>query len=51
MNAKTPPQEADSHEYIYVKWFRHWKTGKVIRASWFGKKAFRLKVKRRSSDQ
>ena len=30
---------------IYVKWFRHWRTGKVIRAEDFGKQAFAIRVK------
>ena len=30
---------------IYVKAFRHWRTGKIIHAGAFGKKAFRIEVK------
>lgn len=39
----------DGYEYIWVKHFRHHKTGKLIRAADFGKDAIRLKVKRRSA--
>ena len=30
--------------YIFVKWFKHPKTGQVIYASDYGKKAFRIWV-------
>ena len=30
---------------IFVKSFRHWKTKKIIHASQFGRKAFRLRIK------
>lgn len=30
---------------VFVKWFRHWRTGKVIRAEDFGKQAFAIPVK------
>lgn len=28
--------------YIFVKWYKHSKTGKIINASDYGKKAFRI---------
>lgn len=34
-------------EYIYVTQFRHPKTGRIIRARDYGKKAFRFPVKRK----
>lgn len=38
---------SEAEEYVYVKAFRHWRTGKIVRASDFGKQAFRIRVKRR----
>jgi len=29
----------------FVKWFRHWRTGRIIRASDYGLKAFPIPVK------
>ncbi len=29
----------------FVKWFRHWKTGEIIRAEKYGYKAFPLPLK------
>lgn len=37
----------DDYEYIFVKSFFHKKLGKRIYASQCGKKAFRLRVKRK----
>jgi hypothetical protein len=37
---------ADTEEVeVFVKSFRHWKTKKIIHASQFGRKAFRLRIK------
>ncbi len=30
--------------YIFRKYFRHPKTGRIIYASWYGKKAFKIWV-------
>ena len=38
-------KQNESEEYIFVKSFRHHKTGKVIHASQCGKTAFRIKVR------
>jgi hypothetical protein len=35
------------YEVIFVKWYRHAKTGKIIHASAYGKKAFAIKVKKK----
>lgn len=41
---------ADTEEVVvFVKSFRHWKTKKIIHASQFGRKAFRLRIKVRRS--
>lgn len=29
---------------IFVKWFRHWETGQILRAEDYGKKAFAIPV-------
>ena len=41
------PVENDPYEYVYVKWFRHRQTGKIIRAEQYGLKAFRLRVRKK----
>ena len=38
----------ENEEYIFVTSFRHPSTGKRIYASQFGKKAFRIAVKKKS---
>lgn len=30
---------------IFVKWFRHWRSGKIIYAEDYGKHAFAIRVK------
>ena len=32
--------------YIFVKWFKHPKTGKILYASNYGKKAFKILLNR-----
>jgi hypothetical protein len=42
MNQKQDNQRKGT--VIFVRWFRHWKTGKIIRAEDYGKKAFAIPV-------
>jgi hypothetical protein len=45
-NSRSSDASADIEEVeIFVKSFRHWKTKKIIHASHFGRKAFRLRIK------
>lgn len=38
-------QQSTDKKVIFVKWFRHWRTGKVIHAEDYGKQAFAIPVK------
>ena len=42
------PRDDDDFEYIFVASFVHKKTGKRIFASSYGKKAFRIRIKKKS---
>lgn len=33
--------------YVYVAWFRHWRSGKIIYASEHGLRAFRIPIRKR----
>jgi len=35
------------YELVFVSYFRHWKTGKLIRARDYGYEAFPLRIKKR----
>lgn len=44
MNDTQPPTPTD---IVFVKQFRHWRSGKIIRAEDYGKKAFPIRVRRK----
>ncbi len=38
-------QKPSDKKVIFVKSFRHWRSGKIIRAEDYGKQAFAIRVK------
>ena len=50
MPANQPePKAPRGFRWIFVKQFKHWRTGKIIRAEDHGKKAFRFLVRERTA--
>lgn len=47
-HSKKQHDSNDEYEVIFVKSFRHPKTGKVIRAADFGKSAFPIRVRKKT---
>ena len=43
--SKPEPTAPRGFRWIFVKQFKHWRSGKIVRASDHGKKAFRLLVR------
>ena len=39
-------ENSKDYEVVYVKCFRHWRTGKMVYASQYGKKAFRMLIRK-----